>query len=89
MVSSLAPTPKPPKSKRGKNVMTGITLAGQMPALEHARNGHVGRVWRLWLSYNDDFSSGSYLRLDENGQILRQIIHNGRIVKTEVIKGEE
>lgn len=89
MVSSLAPTPKPPRGRRGRNIMTGIMLAGQMPTLEHARNGHVGRVWRVWLTYNDDFTVGSYLRLDGDGQILRQVVHNGKIIKTEVIKGEE
>lgn len=89
MVSSLAPTPKPPKAKRGRNVMTGITLAGQMPTLEHARNGHAGRVWRLWLSYNDDYTSGMFLRLDDNGEILRQVIHNGKFLKSEVIKEAE
>lgn len=81
-----APTPKPPGKKHGRNIMTGITLIGQLPALEHARNGHAGRVWRLWLSYNEAYDTGVYLQLSEDGGILRQVVHENKVIKSDRIK---
>lgn len=66
--------------------MTGLTLAGQLPVLEHARDGHSGRIWRVWMAYNDHYDSGSYLKLAEDGTITRCVVHSGKIVKQEVIK---
>jgi hypothetical protein len=71
---------------RGKNVMTGLTLAGQLPVLEHARDGHNGRIWRVWMTYNDHYDSGSYLKLADDGTITRCVVHGGKIVKQELIK---
>lgn len=86
MTSKLSPTVKPPKARHGKNTMTGITLAGQLPAIEHARDGHNGRVWRVWISYNDRYDEGMYLQLENDGAILRRVVYGGKITTTEVIK---
>lgn len=66
--------------------MTGLTLAGQLPVIEHARNGHSGRIWRVWMTYNDHYDTGSYLQLEDDGVIRRTIVYGGKIVKQEVIK---
>lgn len=83
----IAPTPTPPKPFRKRHEIVGITLIGQMPALEHVRKGHAGRVWRVWLSYNDDYSAGVYLELHDDGSIWRYAISEGRITKQDAIKG--
>ena len=89
MVSSLAPVPKPPKPRRARNKVTGITLVGQMPAVEHVRKGRAGYCWRMWLSYDDDYSTGVYLELNTDGSIWRYAISEGRIVKGDEIKDKD
>lgn len=61
--------------------MTGLTLAGQLPVIEHARAGHVGKVWRVWMTYNDTYDTGSYLQLADDGSIVRVVVLGGRIIK--------
>lgn len=87
MVSRVTPAPKAPRAKHKKNVMTGITLAGQMPALEHVRNGHAGKSWRVWLSYDDKYETGVYLALSDDGSIHRYVLVSGAIKKVDMIKG--
>lgn len=89
MVSRVTPPPKPPKARHKKNVMTGIILAGQMPALEHVKNGHEGRVWRVWLSYDDRYENGMYLQLGNNGDIFRYVVVGGLVKKADRIKDED
>lgn len=90
MVSKrIAPTPKPPKARHGRNIMTGITLIGQLPAAEHVRKGHTGKVWRLWLSYNEHYDTGVYLELLPDGGILRQVVQGNKIVKSDRVKDED
>lgn len=86
MVSRLAPTPKPPRKFKAKHVMTGLTLAGQMPVLEHVRNGHEGKVWRVWLSYDDHYENGVYLQLGKNGDIYRYVVTDKTVRRGECIK---
>lgn len=62
--------------------MTGITLAGQLPVVEYQNNGS----WRLWTSYNDDYSTGAYLELGTSGEIKRVLVYNKKVTKTEIIK---
>jgi hypothetical protein len=83
------PTVKPPKARHGRNVVTGITLIGQLPAVEHVRKGHTGKVWRLWLSYNEYYDTGVYLELLPDGGILRQVVQNNKLIKTDRIKDED
>lgn len=66
--------------------MTGLTLVGQLPVIEHAKNGHAGRIWRVWMSYNDTYDSGVYLQLADDGTITRVIVHGGKIQKFEIVK---
>lgn len=89
MVSRIAPPPKPPKGKRRGNVVTGITLIGQIPALEHVKNGHDGKRWRVWLSYDDDYTSGVYLQLEPDGSIVRYSVLRGKINKVVTIKDKD
>lgn len=60
-----------------------------MPALEHAKAGHAGKVWRVWLSYDDKYRNGVYLKLCDNGAIFRCIVRDGQIKKTELIKDRD
>lgn len=86
MVSKIAPTPKPPKARRGRNVMLGITLMGQLPVLEHARNGHAGRLWRLWLSYDDNYENGLFFELYDDGSVRRFVVSGGKTGKSVLVK---
>lgn len=86
MVSPVTPPPKPPKARHKRNAMVGITLVGQMPALEHCKEGHSGYVWRLWLSYDDRYENGMYLRLGNDGEVTRFVVIGGKIRKVDTIK---
>ena len=86
MVSKPSPTVAKPKARRGRNVMTGLTLAGQLPVIEHARAGHAGYVWRVWMAYNDNYDTGTYLQLADDGTITRCIVYQNKITKQEVVK---
>lgn len=89
MVSRVTPAPKPPEPKHKRNVMTGITLIGQMPALECVRRGHAGKVWRVWLAYDDKYENGVFLELKEDGSIVRYGVTGGALRKISLVKGPD
>ena len=83
MVSRVTPGPKPPKARHGRRMMTGITLIGQIPALEHTKE------WRLWLAYDDNYRNGVFLQLCDDGAILRCVMTDGRMTRFDTIKEED
>lgn len=80
----MTPIHMPEKTPRGRE-LTGVSLVGQLPVLEHARNGHAPRVWKLWTSYDDTLTQGVYLELLGDGAINRCTVSDGK-VKREQIK---
>jgi hypothetical protein len=66
--------------------MLGITLMGQLPVLEHARNGHAGRLWRLWLSYDDNYENGLFFELYDDGSVRRFTVSGGKTGKSVLVK---
>jgi hypothetical protein len=66
--------------------MLGITLMGQLPVLEHAKNGHAGRLWRLWLSYDDNYENGLFFELYDDGSVRRFVVSGGKTGKSVLVK---
>jgi hypothetical protein len=55
----------------------------QIPVARYARMG----IWHVWLSYNRDYSAGTYLRLMPDGRVFSDTISADGTLSTGTIKG--
>jgi len=53
----------------------------KQPFAEFVRDGSSHRAsWRIWLSFNNDITSGTYLELNQDGSCDRITVNNGQII---------
>lgn len=56
------------------NTVTGLQVGSQTPLFEHRSFGEQRPKWIVWLSYNIERTSGTFLILNEDGSILRETV---------------
>jgi len=68
-----------------KRQFTGVDIMGQTPLLEQRTFGENNPLWLLWLAYNPDRTSGTYLVLSHDGSILRETIYSDGSMQVGII----
>lgn len=68
------------------NAITGIIAMGQIPLLEHRSFGDAPPRWIVWLAYNKDRTSGTYLILSNDGAIWKETTYPDGSVSCHIVK---